>query len=721
MVFLRRDRWYPLVPLLAAILAYSGSLGHQFVMEDQSLVNYVKTILTERGFLSLLSADFRLSSDGGSMGYYRPVVLMSLWLDSQIAAVFPHVFHLTNVILHGAVTWVLYFVIREMIGSPFGASAGAFLFAVHPVHVESVAFVSGRTDLWATLFVLAHTYLWLQARRGTSVQPWPRRAVAVGCYVLGSLSKETALLLPLLLILLDGLGASHSERRPREWWRRNGGWLVLWGAGLTVTVLLRFLVARVGFGGGQGPGMQAALSQGWSMLLAKVAFYLKLLVLPWPLNPFWEADRIGWGWAVVASSLLFLVLCLSGGGKRQRHVGIFALGWTVAFLLPVLGFVPIQGAVVAERYLYLPSVGLALAVGALMAREPSLLYAVQELGDSRECPSLPEVRSASREGKSFRRCRADRQAANVLRASGPRYASRRFLAVYLALAGVFLLGTMTRVRAWADELTLFSTMVESFPESPFGWYFLAGANTRLGRHQEAVAAAKTAVRLKPDFDLAYFSLGNSFEKLGLPEESAVNYRELIRLRPDFRVAYLALGTLYARRGELRETMEVYRQAIRAIPGFSQAYYFLGICYGDQGLYREAIAAFQEAIRLKHDDPAFHLGLGAAQSGAGLLSEAIGSLENAVRLFPDLEEGHMALGDLYLEVGNPGRAVGRYLEALRIQNNNLHAARGLGQAYVSAGKIPEAVAVLEEVLRRWPNDSESAALLSRIDKRQKEQP
>lgn len=699
--FLLHDRWYPVLPVLAAIVAFSGTLGHQLVMEDQSILDYVRTIVSDQGVLSLLSAEFRLSLVGGSMGYYRPIVLFSLWLDSHLVAVCPYAFHFTNIVLHGAVTWILYFVLLEMLGSRFGATAGAFLFAVHPIHVESVAFVSGRTDLWAAFFVLAHAYLWLQERRGAPGPVWSRRGIAFGCYILGSLSKETALLAPAVLILFDGLCVRHPEGHVKGWWQRNRAWFVLWSTGLLAVVLLRLLVVRVGFGGEQGPEMQTAISTGgWGMIPLKLAFYLKLLVLPWPLNPFWEADRLDWGWVVVACSLVFVVLCLLGAGKRQRHVGVFAIVWTVAFLLPALGLVPIQGAVVAERFLYLPSVGLALAVGSLLATKETL-----------RPPSKVSL-----------------------------------LAVCLALTGVFFLGTITRARAWTDEVTLFSKMVETFPESPFGWYFLGGAKNRLGHHQDAVDAAKKAIRFKPDLDLAYFSLGYSYSKLGSfkesvaayreaarlrpdsitfynlgyaydkldsVEEAAASYREAIRLRPGFRQAYLDLGAVYARHGNLRKATDIYREATHTIPNFFESYYFLGVCYNDLGLTQEAIAAFREAVRLKRDHTASYVRLGATYGSAGMFNEAISSFESAIRLDPELEEARRALGDLFLEVGDPERAIDSYLKALHIQSDNILAAQGLGQAYVQAGKIPEAVAVLEEVLRRWPNDIVATGLLSEI--------
>ena len=155
--------------VILSVSAYAGTINHDLVWDDPEIVLYVDSIVREGGLPALVTSQFATHIEEGYVsGYYRPLVLVSLWFDSHLAGGLAWAYHLTNIILH-AVNTILVLMLLRLIAGNFPAALGAMIFAVHPVHSESVAFVSGRTDLWAAFFVLVAALLWARERRALLV------------------------------------------------------------------------------------------------------------------------------------------------------------------------------------------------------------------------------------------------------------------------------------------------------------------------------------------------------------------------------------------------------------------------------------------------------------------------------------------------------------------------------------------------------------------------
>ena len=481
--------------VLVVLVLYGGTLAHKLVWDDLTLLTFVDQQVGENGVGALLSAKFVVNPERPrALGYYRPVVLLSLWADSRLSGLFSSSYHLTNVLLHALNAVLVLLLLRRLLRSEGGALGGALLFALHPVQVESVAFVSARTDLWAAAFTLAAALLWLEERTSRKSPSWLGRAGSVMCFALAVLSKESALMLPVVLLAWDVLAPQDLLHTVTPvWWRRNRFWIVAWAMTGVFLAAMRWGVAGVGM----GAGTTGALS------------YMERGMV-------WEYLRFSWVYG--AAALLCLGLFLAVASRRSRRLGLLGLVWTGAFLLPVSGIVPLSAAAAAERYLYLPSVGLCVVLGALLERL----------------------------------------------ASG---AVRRRTAYGVGIVLLLVMGTVSfsRSRIWRDELSLYSDLVRTSPGFAEAHYNLGIAYAKLGRDEEAAEKFRTAIRIMPEMVDAYIWLGNAYGKLGRYDFALDAYRQAVRIKPDSAGAHFNLALHHLGRGKREAALAEYQILKRIDP------------------------------------------------------------------------------------------------------------------------------------------------------------
>jgi tetratricopeptide (TPR) repeat protein len=564
------DLLHGLAAALLAFAAYAGTLGHELVWDDPALVESARNAVQSGGLGALLRAEFVLDPmSGESTGYYRPVVLASLRLDSWLSdALTVPTYHATNVLLHAAATWLVWLLARTVLATQFAAAAAALLFAVHPVHTESVAFVSGRTDLLASLFALAATWAWL------------RRHVAASsaALLLAALSKESAFVLPAVLLAWDAVRTLGSGARTRRWPARNVRWAAAWGAALVLAAALR-AGAGVGFGTGESaaasPAHQAAA---WTL-------HLRLLVLPWPLNAQYAAADLAPSAASLGGAALLLAACAAAAPARHGRLGALALIWIVGFLLPISGLLAFSAADVAERFLYLPSVGFALLFGHWAAH-----FAVR-------------LRRAA------------------------------VFAAVLVL-GLGAAATIARSRIWKDNATLYADIARTTPRSALAHSNLGLEHLRAGRHDEAAAAFERATSLQPDFALAWTNLGLARRAQGRAGEALAAFERAAALAPDHPGVLMNLGNEYRRAGRPADAAAVLERAARGAAASADLRFLLGTTYADLGRLDDAAAALEEAVRLRPQAPDGHYRLGLVSLARGDSARARQAVAALATLHPE---------------------------------------------------------------------------------------
>ncbi|HKY33631.1 MAG TPA: tetratricopeptide repeat protein [Candidatus Polarisedimenticolia bacterium] len=494
----------------AAAAVFLSSLGNGFTFDDTDLVAKNRFV-TEPGHLRTLLTSHYWAANDARGDLWRPLTLFTYWIQHRAAGSGPWSFHLVNVALHAAVTALACLLCLRLAGSLAAASAAGLLFAVHPVHTEAVANVVGRAELMAALFVLAG---WL----------WRDRRWSPLLYLLGLLSKESAIVLPGLMLVEDLLAKGAGGNRNRIRWRAY----VPFAAVAAVWLAARALVVGPGVGSEHAPfnGVPAPFRIMTAVLV--LGRYLGLMADPRRLSADYSFDQIPTVTSAADGGFLIgAAACgalLAAAWALRRRLPAAAAGVAAFFvaLLPASNLPFGVGVVMAERLLYLPSLGLCLAAGTLAA-----------------AGTAPAVRP------------------------GRRLAAACILA---GLPSVWLSGlTWRRSMDWRDDFTLFQTTVITSPRSAMAHANLGAAYQKLGRMQEAEEAYRRSLQIDPHRAGAQYSLATLLEATGRPDEAIRYYQEAVRLRPDDREALNNLGRTLLARGRAAEAVETLERAVALAP------------------------------------------------------------------------------------------------------------------------------------------------------------
>lgn len=572
----------------ATVVAYLPALSGGFIWNDSDYVTAPA--------LRSLAGLARIWAELGATEQYYPLLHSAFWVQHRLWGDSPAGYHTVTLFLHAASAVLFALILRRLVEDdprlrPYAGSEwlAALLFALHPVHVESVAWIAEQKNTLSLAFYLASALAYLRfdatRRRGAYV-------LALGLFVLALQCKTVTATLPAALLVVLWWKRGHLD------WRRDVlpllPWLVLGAA----AGIFSSWVERT-YGGAQGD--EFYLGAAGRVLVAgrAVAFYAGKLLWPFDLNfvyPRWTVDTgAGWQWlfpiGVVAAGLALWML-------RQRARGpLAAFLLFVGSLFPALGFVNLYGARyswVWDHWQYLPDLGpLALAAAAMTA--------------------------------------AGRRVPERLRAVGP--------ALGLGLA--FALGALTwsHSRMFHDDQTLYVATLERNPGSWFAHYNLGRLWSETpGRREDAIAQYREVTRIKPDHAKAHYNLGVLLQDVpGRLPDAVAEYQEALRLQPGNAEARINLGEAWAAMpGHLEDAIAEYRAALILRPGDFGAHVDLGnALLKSTGHTGEAIEQYREAIRLRPDQAAARFNLAIALAGKpGGLDEAKAQLEAVLRLQPD---------------------------------------------------------------------------------------
>ena len=539
----------------AALAAYAPSLRYDLVWDDPVLRGYVLKLFERGGLRAVLAAEFKLEEVAG---YYRPLVLVSFLLDERLSNLLGTSHHATNLVLHAATAAAVARLILTWSASAAAALCGGLLFALHPVHVESVAFVSGRTDLWAALLAVLAALAWERARTRGGTAARLAFAAHLASFAAACLAKEVALLLPLALLWTDLMLYRGGAAGLSGFVLRNRAWLVGWAGVLAAVFLLRAGVAHVQLGAGLDPPVTGAEAGAAArLLLGRWLRYFGLLAVPWPLSAWYGVDQLQPTPAAVGG-----IAMLTGLGACAWRLGaarafLHGMGWVAIFLVPVSGIARLPGSALAERFLYLPSVGLCLAAGALTAAA------------ARVTP-----------------------------------ARRGLAAAWVGILSLCLTATLARLPVWRNDLSLALDMEATSPRASMGFARHALVAAQTGRYPEAAAAVREALKRDPtsvqhwmlsalisgrmgqiDAEIATYrrilamapgnakvayNLAMALLDQGKPQEAAAQLRATLAAHPDLEEASISLGRILEQQGERAEAAAVYRRLLARVPGHAVA-------------------------------------------------------------------------------------------------------------------------------------------------------
>ena len=601
---LRTTRGLALLVAAVAILAYANALNNGWAFDDDQVIARNDAVHDLARIPDLFTSKYWAIVPTGQ-ALYRPVAMTSYAVGWTVWGGEPWGFHLVNVLLHGAVT-VLVLLVLLRLGRPFGAGkgaavAGALLFALHPVHVEAVANVVGRAELLAALFSLVVVYAYLRR----DWRPWRRAVVAGAAWLLALGSKEIALALPGVLLLLEAArppspplpqspsrgGAEGKEIPSQGWVARLGS---EWRGAVSLAAALALFLALRRHALGEFLGNDVApyfveLST-WERVLTAVRLwpeYVRLMVFPLDLVADYSPAVIlpvhEVGLMVVLGLALGLV-ALAVGVVAWRRQRLFALGlaWFAITVFPVSNLVVAVGITLAERTLYLPSVGVSLIAVGLVA----------------------EVR---------RRPDLSRRARRALAVAG------------VVVLGLFAARTWTRTPVWRSTGTVLNSLVRNHPESFRAQWAIAGLRWRQGRLEEAIRYYERAQEI-----------------VGAP---------WFQLLVDHGLALTELDRLH-------DAVPLFRRAVETIPEHRDGHRFLTNTLLRLQRYREARDAARNGLRFFPDDPRLLDALAFAASGLGDWDAARRARQRHLEADPDADAGawvHLALTHVRLDQRNAAAA------------------------------------------------------------------
>src|SRR5438067_4380343 len=608
---------------------------------------------------------------------WHPLTTISHMLDCQLYGLQPWGHHLTNILLKAAAAILLFFALRKLTGDLWPSLLVATVFAVHPLRVESVAWVSERKDVLSGVFFMLTLWAYARYARGNVRSSFWYMTVTV-LFALGLMCKPTLVTLPFVLLLLDywPLGRvrpSSSSRRGETasaWPRRNTwSWLVIEKVPLFVLSAASCVATLLAQKQALDLSIKAPLLERLGNALITYDVYVGQMI--WPahlavLYPYPEGNlKVP---QVIVALLLLLIISVAFFLWRKRYPFLL-IGWLwyLGMLVPVIGIIQVGSQVRADRYTYLPQIGLYLLVA----------WGGMEL---------------------FQRWRRSRE--------------------ILAAAAVLIIIALTtrsylQTSYWRDTETLWRHAIASTSNNYIAHTNLAQNLTHSGRFTEAIAECQEALKIKPDFAAAHNNLGVALLRNkqsgdgalghdGAVDEAIEHYRKALQINPDFTQAHKNLGIVFMRKGQMDEAIAQFQKTLELEPNDAQAEFSLGSAFLQRREVDEAIAHYQKAVEIRPDYAEARNYLGNAFVAEGKYSEAIANYEAAVRIRPNYSEAHHNMACVLATIGKNDEALDQFNEALRLNGNDAQAHFALGSLLARMGHREEAVAHLTEALRLKPD-------------------
>jgi len=630
------------VALVSAAL-YLPATRHRFVWDDDSLIAG-NSLLAHSRPADIFSRGFWAGSPepvtGSGAAYYRPLVTLSFWVDQSLSRNNPHWFHVINLLLYALAAVAVTLVLWELLHSGVWALLGGLLFAAHSAHVESVAFVSGRTDIMLTLFTGLASFALLRSFRKHNRWWW---LVVPSAFGLALLSKETAVLFPLLVVLAPLLVGVRYDRRY---------WLLVLAtlAVLAGYLLLRAAAVPVPIPVERGVGV-------WGRLAAvanTIGLYIKMFFWPFEHRAKYPANYsfyVPTQHLLVA--LLFIVSVPLLALKRRFAATLWGYAWTIAFLLPVANIASI-GPLAAERLLCLPSAGIVMFMVTALSR--LLTFRVK-------------TRKAVGAG----------------------------IGVVVVLLGA---DTMARTRIWKNNETLFTAMVREAPEAPSAYANLADA-IAAQRPDSALALYNHALRLDQGYVHAYLHAGILLSKKGDHRRAIHHLRLANELVPNSVLALNDLGLAFTAAGQADSALATFDRAISAHPGAALLHLNRANALVAAGRAGEAEEELFGALALDSTLSSARLQLADRLKLRGQYDSAILMVQAVVNDYPTAAHFNR-LGSLFIAAGDSGRAGQCYESALRLDSAYVPALYNLSVLFAARGESAAARVLAERAFRLRPD-------------------
>jgi tetratricopeptide (TPR) repeat protein len=570
----------------------------------------------------------------GHAANWHPLTWLSHMLDCELWGLQPTAHHLTNLGLHVTNVVLLLVALARLTGDPWRSALVAGLFALHPLHVESVAWVAERKDVLAGLFTMTTLLAYAAWVKRPGALRYGLVATSFAC---GLLAKPMLVTLPFVLLLLD---AWPLRRLDRPGVVREK--LPLLALSFAVSVVTWVVQQR---GGAMLTVERLSVPERVANAVVAYGSYLVRTVWPVHLAVFYPLRLpIPAGEIAGAALALAAISALALHQVRRRPQLLVGWLWFLGMLVPVIGLVKVGEQATADRFTYLPHVGLFVM----------LAWGVTGAGGLRRALTSAAV---------------------------------------AALLACTLL-TRRQLAYWRDDLTLFAHALAVTSDNYVAHANFGAALTRVGRQSEAIAHYQQALAIKPGYALAHLNLGVALAERGDAEGALAHYTEAVRLAPANPVAHFDLAGALAARGAADEALTHYEEALRLDPAYANAHHNLGALLAGRGRRAEAVRHYRKALALRPDLAAGHNSLAIALEHEGRTEEAIEHYREAARLEPANPHAHFNLAAALAGAGRHDEAIREYATALARRPGWSEALAGAAASYAATGRFDEAIDAAE---------------------------
>lgn len=588
------------------------------------------------------------------MGLYQPLSWLTYALDHFFWGMNPHGYHLTNILLHAACAAAFFLLCARLLaaatrprditgpGTLLAAAFAALCFSVHPLRVESVAWITERRDVLSGLFYLLSISLYVRARPPGGAGG--RLRFSLAAFVLALLSKGITVTLPAALLILDVYPLRRLPADPRLWsspqsrpvWREKIPYIILAAVFAVAGYVAQGSALRSYSDFGLGDRVLHSLFS--------TMFYVSKTALPLNLSPLYQLSGgalpvylLGGMFFIAVTAALFFL-------RGRWPAGLPAWIFYLVTLAPVMGIVKFGAQAAADRYTYLACLPFAILAGAGF-------LAAWEAGA----------------GKFRRGCAA--------------------AAVILVLTLGWL--TNAQIKVWRDSETLWTRVLALDPEIDLAHNNLGTDLLERGKTEEAVRHFREALRINPAYPGTYYNLGKAWDEKGLYTEAAAYYLETLRLDPAFARAAYNLGLILEKQGKPGQGLFYYEQAIKADPGFAGARYNAGTLLAGLGDLPKAVKYFTEAVMIDPEHADARINLCALLGAQGRLEEGLEQCSQALRLAPRNAKGYYNTALALTTRGDTGAAARHYQTALELAPDFAEAHYNLARLLAASGDKADA--------------------------------
>jgi len=638
--FERRDWLWGFLLIALVFIAYAPVFGAGFVWDDESHLTQNPCIVGPLGLNEIWTS---------MRAVYYPLVLTTFWVLHKFVGLNPLPYHILNVLMHAGSAVLLWRLLRQL--GVRGAWLGAALWALHPVMVQSVAWVTELKNTQSCLFYLLSIFCFLswedQARvtRVVRIKTTAMFALSLTCFVLATLSKPSVVMLPIVLALC-------------VWWRRGR---IGWKDGVPLAPFLLISAFASAWTIWEQKFHASAVGPEWAqtwperLIIAGRAIWFYLGKLAWPnplifIYPRWEIHSWQWmAYLPLLAATLGLIVSWALPGRAGRAL-FFAAAYYVVSLFPVLGFFSVyffRYSFVSDHFQYLASMGPLALAGAAIA---TLV--------GRFCETPLELASDTDALQS--------SSDNIGVARGRLFLGSLGCSILLLSLG-FL--TWQQGAVYHDLITFYT---RTLTKNPACW-------------------------------MAHYNLGIALQDHGETDQAITHYSQAIELRPGYAEAHYNLGRLLAEKGEFTDAIKHYEATLAINPADAEAHNNLGATLFQAGRVDDAIAHYQEALAVRPDYAEASCNLADALLSKGDMDGAITHYRACVAVLPNHTEAQYNLASALLRKGWIDEAIIHYEKALELLPGNADAHGNLGSALLAKGRIAEAIGQYKEALTLAPEN------------------